>query len=71
MKTYTLTWTHEPYYGSVITRCNMRKGAILWNPYLPDDVIIQFCNRMLYNYDLIRLTCCGRLVARSATYQGV
>lgn len=70
-KTYTLTWVHEPYFGSVISRCVMRKGASLWNPYISDDVIIQFCNRLLYNYESLRLTSCGKLVARSATYQGV
>ena len=70
MKSYTLTWIHEPCYGSFLSRCIMRKGAVLWNPYLENDVIIQFCNRLLY-CESLRLTSCGKLVARSATYQGV
>lgn len=73
MKTYTLTWIHLPYFGSIRSRCRFEPGCVLWNRRLGSDVVAQFALRLLFMVNPIgvRLSCSGRLVARSATYQGL
>lgn len=73
MKTYTLTWIHSPFFGSTRSRCRFEPGSYLWNRRLGSDVIAQFAFRLIFMVDPlgVRLSSCGRLVARSATYQGV
>lgn len=72
MKTYTLTWTHSPYYGSTRSRCRFTEGSFLWNERIC-DAVGNFAFRLSSMVEPlgVRLVSCGRLVARSATYQGV
>lgn len=79
MKTYTLTWKHPPLYGSTLSRCRFDFYSPYWpwsrfHHELQFDHIFAFMVMLsrksgdILNY---RLSSCGRLVARSATYQGV
>lgn len=71
-KTYTLTWKHDPYFGSTLSRCRFDStNTFMWNWNLPNDKILQFMNLLSRSVAAYRLVKCGRLVARSATYQGV
>lgn len=80
MKTYTLTWKHAPFYGSTLSRCRFEPSAIAW-PFIvraggvrvtesPILAFMYICCRVDYPRSY-RLSSCGRLIARSATYQGV
>lgn len=71
MKTYTLTWRHSPFYGSTLSRCRFDSLCPYWNRRLPNDKIQQFCFQNIFRGDCsLRLIKNGRLVARSAAYQG-
>lgn len=79
MKTYTLTWRHSPLFGSVLSRCRFEPSAVRW-PFMlnadsspvTESPILAFmfiCCR--FKQSTHRLSSCGRLVGRQATYQGV
>lgn len=72
MKIYTLTWKHASFFGSTISRCRFDRNCPYWPPRAyPLDVVGAFALALdLYN-NAFRLSSCGKLVARSATYQGV
>ncbi len=72
MTTYTLTCKRSSYYGSTLSRCKFDSlNDHMWNCNLPNDKILQFMNLLSRNASAFRLVKNGRLVARSATYQGV
>ena len=80
MKTYTLTWRNNPSF--VFPEWN-KSGIyrVLFRPYsryyfAPNEsplhnflMLVAFSNNYRSHY--MRLLCSGRLVARTATYQGV
>lgn len=80
MKTYTLTWKHSSFYGSTLSRCRFDPSAVIW-PFMlqvnsepvTDSPVLAFmhlCCSLLSSCSY-RLSSCGRLVARQATYNGV
>lgn len=78
MKTYTLTWHSNSFYGCGYTLHRCRYDSLclaFWNSSLPNDKILQFMNFVMlrdnFRRNYFRLIKCGHLVARSATYQGV
>ena len=78
MKSYTLSWRHSPYYGSTLSRCRFEPSCLYWsfrsNIGCSPDVISAFAFAVCKNPEVrysFRLTSCGRLIARSATYLGV
>lgn len=75
MKTYTLTWKHEPFFGSTLSRMRFDSNALYWTDGNFETTLEHFIHRCVemspLSYAGARLICCGRLVARFATYQGV
>ena len=80
MKTYTLTWRHSPFYGSTLSRCRFDSSAVVW-PFMlradsvpvTESPVLAFMHLCCFPLSSCsyRLSSCGRLVARQATYQGV
>lgn len=82
MKTYTLTWRQfGSWHKSGLCRCRFNKSSPLWysssdNPILAFVGILFLLDLSYFfgldcGFDRLRLSSCGRLVARSATYRGV
>lgn len=75
---YTLTWRHDPFYGSTLSRCSFTPACLYWSPRsnihgIP-DVVSAFAFAVCKNPKArmaFRLSRNGHLIARSATYTGV
>lgn len=77
-KIYTLTWRHKPFFGSTLSRVRFDYKSVYWpwhrfHSIMRFDEIFAFCALLFCRVDVypFRLTKAGKLVARSATYQGV
>ena len=73
-KTYTLTWRHSKYTRSGLARCRFWCGSSYWRVSVSSTPIHAFV--WFFKFDdsvfrQLRLTKAGKLVARSAIYQGV